>query len=102
MRILFLSCFSVFIIRHYTGISGSCNHGNIHTLLQGFDACPAPGTLLLCSIPDTVYQLLATFIVLFAENIGCDVNQKAVQLSLLIFTEYFCQLRIIEMSDMLQ
>ena len=59
------------------GAAGRGDHGNVHALLQGFDAGPAPGALLPCAVQNSVDELPAVQIVGFPEDSGGDADQIA-------------------------
>ena len=84
-----LSRFTSRIVGRYARIASCRNHGNIDAQLQGFQARPAPRTLLACRINDFIDNIAVRQVVFFRKNIGGNTDEETLQFPLIPSMEGF-------------
>ena len=84
-----LSRFTSRIVGRYARIASCRNHGNIDAQLQGFQARPAPRTLLACRINDFIDNIAVRQVVFFRKNIGGNTDEETLQFPLIPLVEGF-------------
>ena len=89
-------------IRHDARPCRRSNCGDIHALPQRFNARPAAGAFLRCTIRNMVDQASVCKVIRFAEDISSDADQEALQLSLVPFRKQLCKFVIRKSADIFE
>ncbi|MNN35032.1 hypothetical protein D3C81_1488690 [compost metagenome] len=85
-----------------TGEYGFCNHGQRHTKIQGTLACPFPCSLLTSGIKNHIYHWLASLFIILGEDIGCNLDQIAVEFTFVPFCENFMKFLRVKVQRIFQ
>ena len=81
-------------VRHNPGITCRCYHGYVDTLFQGFQAGPAAGSLLPCTVQNIIHQLFVCKIIFLPEDTCCNFNQITLQFAFIPLCKCIGQLFI--------